>query len=167
VIYFSYGSNLLPQRLQERVGVATFLEVGWLPDRRLAFQKIGRDGSAKCDAAEDASSESRVWGALYEVDRDGIGRLDEVEGVGRGYLRRALVVMTGYDRIPTEAYIAQPAFVDSELLPFGWYRDLVLAGARFHGFPTAYCEAIAKVESREDPDRLRSAVNRRIVGRAP
>ena len=48
--YFAYGSNLHPQRFQERVPSGKFLALAALTRHTLLFHKRGQDGSSKCNA---------------------------------------------------------------------------------------------------------------------
>lgn len=160
MLYFAYGSNLCEPRLRSRVPSARFVAVGWLGGHDLRFHKRGRDGSGKGDAHR-ASPENRVWGALAEIAPAEISRLDRIEGVGAGY-DRAHVSVTLPDGAPVaaETYLASPAFVDASLLPFRWYLDLVVGGARARGLPRAYVDGIAAVDSVPDPDPDRELLHR-------
>lgn len=61
------------------------------------------------------------------------------------------------------AYLASPDFIDDGLVPFGWYVDFVVAGAREHALPDGYVDTIVARERRRDPDRERRMRNRRIL----
>ena len=43
------------------------------------------------------------------------------------------------------------------LLPYDWYHELVMIGARTHGFPEDYLKRIESKQSLRDPDSDRSA----------
>ena len=43
----------------------------------------------------------------------------------------------------------------ANLEPYHWYKNVVLAGARKHQFPTEYLEKIADVPSKSDPQDSR------------
>jgi hypothetical protein len=158
-LYFSYGSNLLPARLTARAPSARLVSTGYCVGRRLAFHKVGRDGSAKCDAPSTPGSVSRIYGALYEMDAADTKTLDDIEGVGNGYDTATLSVVTTSGHLDAFAYLAQPVFVRPGLAPFEWYKLLVLEGARYHGFPQRYRASIASVKSVPDPDSDRRTEN--------
>lgn len=153
--YFAYGSNLHPARLQARVPSAEFVEVAVLPDRALRFCKRSLDGSAKCTLAPALGS--RTFGAVYRLAADEKDLLDRVEGLDRGYEEswQGLPLSDGVVR--AFHYVATDDYVDASLRPYHWYKDLVLAGARYHGFPDAYVAAIENVDSVDDPDADRCA----------
>jgi len=153
-LYFAYGSNLHPRRLCARAPEATLISAATLPGFRLRFHKRGADGSGKCDCAAADGSYS-VHGALYELTPACLTRLDAVEGPG--YHRHPVQVTTDFGVIEAFTYRARPDWIAPALRPFHWYRELVLAGARFLGFPETYRRAIEAVPTRDDPDAERAA----------
>jgi len=57
---------------------------------------------------------------------------------------------------------------DDHLKPYGWYRDLVIEGAREHELPQDYIAGrIDAVEAIEDPDLARDAKERVVLNRKP
>jgi hypothetical protein len=61
-------------------------------------------------------------------------------------------------------YRANPTHVDSSLLPMHWYKDLVVEGARFHGFPTDYIRQLEQVAAVPDPNAQRAERNCKLLG---
>lgn len=162
VRYFAYGSNLHPVRLRERVPSARLVGTAVLPGWRLQFHKRGRDRSAKCDVIPAAPKGDAVHGAIFALEPEERVRLDRAEGLGRGYEERWLELP---DVGPVFFYVAAATHVDDRLLPFTWYRALVVAGARFHGFPRSYIRAIAAVPSVPDPRADRRERHLRLLAR--
>lgn len=151
--YFAYGSNLHPGRLRRRVPSATVVGVATLPGHALAFHKRGDDGSGKCNA-RPARAQDRVMGVVYRMDAFERALLDRVEGPGYAV---AQVELEAGDRVVRAfTYLAWPEACAEELVPFDWYKALVLAGGRHHGLPEAYLRAIDAVTALEDPDRERA-----------
>lgn len=95
-----------------------------------------------------------IYVAVYEMNSTGKSALDSIEGVGAGYARIALTV-PGFGQCAS--YIAEETHLDDALSPYDWYKELVLAGARFHGLPQAYVDAIESVAAAPDPDADRNA----------
>jgi hypothetical protein len=62
-----------------------------------------------------------------------------------------------------DAYKATPDAIDETLIPYNWYRDLVLAGAREHGFSAEYIAHIESFAVEDDPDTEREKRNRDIL----
>ena len=159
ILYAAYGSNLHPLRLRERIPLARLLGSARLADMTLRFHKRGQDGSGKCNIIPGAGE---VHAAIYALDLPGKLRLHEIEGVGQGYEEQRLHV-PGFGECFT--YSATASHIDDALLPFAWYRQLVVAGCRYHGFPRAYVARIGRLPAREDPDRERVARHSRLVER--
>lgn len=163
MLYFAYGSNLHPARLAARAPSARLVSTGYCRGRRPAFHKVGQDGTGKCDAPVATEPDARVFGAVYELVGADLAALDGVEGLGAGYLRERLAVRTGGGVVEADAYLAQPGFVDPARAPFDWYLELVLAGARYHGFPAGYVAALAATPTVPDADRRRAADNLSVL----
>lgn len=149
--YLAYGSNMLSARLRERAGSACPLGTALLDGWVLGFGKRGRDGSGKCTIA--AAADRHVYGVVYEMTVADKARLDAVEGLGRGYDERVLVLA---DYGATRCYVAAPAWIDASLRPFDWYRALVVAGARQHRLPAPYVARLEAAATLSDPDRARA-----------
>ena len=145
--YFAYGSNLLTRRLQGRVPSAHPLGAARLKGSRLAWHKVGADGSGKCDIAEDP--DSIVWGVLFEIDPAEMPSLDRVEGLGHGYETKFVSVTLAGTEVRAKTY--QATRTDPDLRPWHWYKDLVLAGAVEHGLPFPYVQAIRDIKATSDP----------------
>ncbi|MBT8088370.1 MAG: gamma-glutamylcyclotransferase [Gammaproteobacteria bacterium] len=155
--YAAYGSNLHPLRLSARIASAKFITTAFLPGRSLHFHKRSKDGSGKCNIV---SGSEGVHVAVYDVSTEDKKILDKIEGVGMGYLQRELDVP---DVGLCASYVAAATHVDNSLLPYDWYRELVLLGARAQRFPEAYIDAIAAIPCREDPDVGRRDMNNRTI----
>ncbi len=147
--YFAYGSNLCRDRLLHRVPSARFGRVARLPEHDFRFHKRGRDGSGKANAYPTGSPEDVVWGVLVELDAVGLTSLDPYEPE---YDRRVLEVEAS-DGTPHQAYVyvAQRAAVDPSLLPFRWYRQMVVGGGAARGLPDRYLHRIAAQTARPGP----------------
>ena len=138
-LYFAYGSNLKLARLRERAPSANARGRALLCGWRLAFDKAGRDGSAKANLRR--ADGDRVCGALYALAPGDWPGLDAAEG--------------GYERIPVE--VANPAGAlaraqtylarapGAQGLPREEYLRLVLEGAREHGLPADWIEALERL----------------------
>ena len=122
------------------------------------------DGSGKCDACLTGDAADMVWGALFEIADIERARLDAAEGLGRGYRDTQVRVETAHGTLTAFAYVATPDAVDATLAPFGWYRDLVVAGARESALPDRYISALAAVTTVADPDEERARRHRRLLG---
>lgn len=160
-IYLAYGSNLHPRRLENRVGpvelIGTLALRGW----RLAFDKRGGDGSAKANLRAVPGSSCIVHAAAYGIRHDQLSRLDRFEGCGRGYDTFPMHVSVNADYVEAFTYLATTHWISKALAPYDWYVDLIVAGARFHGFDEAYIERLLHQQVRRDPrhERARGELN--------
>lgn len=153
--YFAYGSNLHAARLADRAPSSRFVCVAQLPGYRLAFHKRSLiDGSGKCNIVQAAETHS-VWGAVYELGRRDIERLDLEEVVHGGYVRKPFEVRVGAASREVHAYQAPPELTDESLLPFDWYHGLVIQGARQHALPQEYIALLEAVAVTRDADLQR------------
>lgn len=165
-LYFAYGSNMLVARLRhpDRAPRALPLGQALLRGHRLAFHKRGRDGSGKADAAPCGDPAMQVHGVLYWISATCRLALDRIEGVGRGYrVARVELEAPSGERHEALTYIAEASYIQPELRPYIWYRDLVLAGALEHGLPPDYVRRIGDVEGVPDPIPERAARERRAL----
>ncbi|MBD8524829.1 gamma-glutamylcyclotransferase family protein [Pseudomarimonas arenosa] len=162
-LYFAYGSNMLSRRLQapDRAPSALALAVASLPGHRLRFDKRGQDGSGKCDAEFSAVEQDCVHGVVYQIDPAHWPALDRAEGLGRGYRRAMVEVRSATQSLQCLTYLATDKHPD--LLPFDWYKALVLAGAEQHDLPLDYRRWLHEVPCLADPDRARHALNMTLL----
>ena len=138
ITYFAYGSNMLTERIKARARDANPLGIAHIAGRRLTFHKIAtrKDGSrtGKCDICIDTDPKAIVYGVLFEIPES---QFDDLNTFEQGYSLVELVVhsfrlgpllplrISGIELTPT-------------LIPYDWYRDLVLEGALQHAIPKAY-----------------------------
>lgn len=163
--YLAYGSNLHPLRLTRRVPGARLVGTTELRGYRLMFQKRSVDGSAKCTLRHTSDQDDIAYAAVYSVAENEVLILDAVEGVGSGYDRQHLSVAVGLEPFAVFTYIASETHVVFDLEPYDWYKGLVLAGARHHGFPSNYIAAIAAIECKQDADTGRRTANENLLAR--
>lgn len=159
--YFSYGSNMLRERLAARVGDSGYLGAAHLSGYRLGFIKRSTDGSGKCTLIEREHLHG-VWGVVFEMTDAQKLLLDGFEGSAY----EVKTVRPVLARTPVEAYtyIGRQQSLDPYLRPYTWYKDLVLAGAVQAGLPADYVGRIRSVSAFDDRDRDRDRENRRLIG---
>ena len=154
------------KRLKSRIGSAKMIGIGILHNHRLEFHKISiKDQSGKCDVV--ASESDIVYGVLFEIDKEQKIKLDELEGLGKGYAEKAVAVelIESGEIICAVTYYATRK--DPKLKPYTWYKKHVLAGASEVGLPASYIACIKNVEADKDPDKKREAKELRIYSCCP
>jgi gamma-glutamylcyclotransferase len=158
-LYFAYGSNMLTRRLTlpARAPSAVCAGTGYVECHRLAFDKVSRDGSGKADIEATGTTTDRVYGVLFRVAAAEESALDRAEGLGKGYRKGNIQVVTPAGAVPATTYIATDK--EPACLPYHWYKAIVVAGAIEHGLPNAYIEWLRTVSSQPDPNATRRAEN--------
>ncbi len=151
--YFAYGSNMSTLRLTARIN-ATKIGVGKLTRYQLRFHKIGKnDGTGKCDSYFTDNHHDYILGVVYEIAEQDKVLLDEIEGVGNGYISEEVSVETEEGMMQAMIYIATD--IDDTLIPLDWYKEHVLYGARENHLDAAYIERIGRVPACRDTDTKR------------
>lgn len=162
MLLFSYGSNMCSSRLKARISSIRVIGIGKLYKHVLGFHKMSVDGSGKADVLHTGINSHFVWGVVAEIDPSEKKILDTYEDYGKGYLDKVVdIEMEAGELIGVLTYYAIK--IDSELKPYSWYLDFVLAGAREHGLPEDYIQRLEQIESVQDPEMDRAVVNREIL----
>jgi len=161
IVYLAYGSNLHPLRLQQRVPSAKWVGPVALPGYRLVFHKIGMDDSGKCDLLGTGCLNDKAWGVLFTMDQVDKPALDEAEGPG--YSCEPFDVVFAGESLTAMTYLAKPERQDPAMVPFDWYRDLVLIGARYNFFQDSYLGMLSQVPTQPDPDPERARLNAGLI----
>ena len=134
---------------------------GYIAGRRLTFDKLSLDGSGKCDAEETGKEKDRVYGVIFEISCSDRRALDRAEGRGEGYELETVEVITKQGTALAQIYIATRK--ERGLLPYHWYKALVVSGAVEHDLPSSYVEWLRVFKSEEDPHADRRAENEAIL----
>ena len=135
-LIFAYGSNMHAERMRLRVPGAAVRGTGRLRGYAFRMDKRGRDGSAKANLAPDPTGE--VFGVLWELSLAEVGELDRYEG---GYEREAVTVERADGRVRAETYVSRRLLEGA--LPYDWYLEHILRGARDAALPSEYVAHLA------------------------
>jgi gamma-glutamylcyclotransferase len=154
---FAYGSNMLTRRLRERVPSARPVSVAVLACHELRWHKVSNDGSGKCDVVQVNAPQTKVVGVVYEILASEKAALDAAEGLGNGYAERRVVLKIEGGELRAQTYYATN--IESSQVPYTWYKALVVAGAKEHGFPEEYVSAIEAVAAKADANASRAEKN--------
>jgi hypothetical protein len=129
---------MLTERIKVRAKDAIPLGIAHVAGRRLTFHKIGtrKNGSrtGKSDICVDPDSKSIVYGVLFEIPEQ---QFDDLNTLEKGYSPVEFVAHS--PRLGAVTAVAHLAdCTDATLVPYDWYRGLVLEGAFQHGIPEPY-----------------------------
>jgi hypothetical protein len=144
-----------------RAPSATAIENGYIENRRLTFDKMSTDGSGKCDIEETSYQTDRVYGVIFEILLTEKANLDKAEGLGHGYNKIEIPVVTSNGIITAFSYFATKK--EPAIRPYHWYKLFVVTGAIEHGLPTNYIEWLKTFESIPDPNIKRRAENEMLI----
>ncbi|ARU56697.1 AIG2 family protein [Oleiphilus messinensis] len=163
--YFAYGSNLPLARISNRLPGVRKLCNAVIKGYDLRFHKVGHDDSAKCDAYFTGFQNDCVYGVVYQITTEQKSVLDGIEGVGHGYDCKWLNPETEI-RVESPLLIYLATRIEHDLLPWDWYVEHVLIGARQAKFPPFYIERILGEPCKTDNDLWRAEQERCIHKRA-
>lgn len=155
--YAAYGSNLHPVRLTDRERCPSAILRGTcvMPGYRLLFRKRSTDGSAKCDAERTGNPEDQLLIAVFDIAESEETSLDSAEGLGYGYHKDTVDLTLAGQDVTAKIYLAyEDRIVDDK--PYEWYKQMVLLGAQYHGFPDSYVKTISDVLAKTDTDSSRA-----------
>lgn len=162
-IYLAYGSNLHPYRLKQRLGTVKSVGEYKLKEYKLNFNKKSTDGSGKCTIEHTKNKTDVVYCFLYEIACSQRQELDEIEGLGKGYDQNSIPVSIDGIEHSALTYIASPDYINDNLEPYDWYKEIVLEGAKYHKFPEAYIAAISSTKSLIDKCARRAANRKKTL----
>jgi len=127
--YFSYGSNMNPERMKERGVLYLSRESFALEGYELRFNKISRLNPQAGAANIVPHASGEVEGVLYRITMSGLLSLDRHEGYPDEYDRKKLIVDSKtLEKGEIITYIAHPSRVKEGLRPMREYlRHLLKA----------------------------------------
>ncbi|WP_291013006.1 gamma-glutamylcyclotransferase family protein [Hydrogenophaga sp.] len=155
-LYFAYGSNMSAPRLRTRTPSAEPIGTAELRGFRLVFDKWGRDGSAKADCERTDAPDQVVHGGLFRIHAVDRPAMDRAEGLGQGYDACEVALKTERGAVTAWTYVATDK--RPGLLPYSWYLQHVLIGAKAWRLPHRYIASIASLPTVADPDTARHAM---------
>jgi hypothetical protein len=164
IIIFSYGSNMYSKRLIKRVPSADFLDIGKSHGFKVEFFKRSKDGSSKATLIRTKNKSDIIWGTISSILKKEKHLLDEAEGLGEGYNEECIPIKTetGKD-ICTITYIAEDSYINKELIPYRWYKRLVIEGAKENRLPKKYIEKLKLQKAKKDKNTERAKRELKIL----
>lgn len=130
--YFAYGSNMLPERLLERIRKYHTSFQASLSNHKFTYNKKSIDGTAKANI--EPNDNAIVYGVCFEIDDDDFKILQEYEG---GYDRRNISINTSEGN-ETKAVTYISSSIDNTRVASDEYKELVLKGANYWGLNESY-----------------------------
>ena len=160
---FSYGSNLLFERIQDRVKSVQNVMKYQLDGYRLLFNKASEDGSVKANIEETSNSGDFVLGMIHMIKYKEKPILDKYETLGHGYQLICFRLLIRDEIKTVHTYIANEERFTRIGKPYRWYLDLIIAGAKQNRFPNRYITELLSIETEKDRNDSRRRRNREIL----
>jgi len=161
VYIFSYGSNMLFDRIRQRIRSVEVVCTYELNDFALAFNKRSKDNSSKANLvrAEGAS----VHGVIHRMTPDDKRLLDQYEGLGHGY-EMDLFQADIQNEFSTIGFymVNDPSYLCTDD-PYDWYRECVLFGALENELRADHVASIRAIGHKKDQDPERQMYYRKLL----
>jgi len=141
--HFGYGSNLQLDFLKTLLPSAEFAMKGYLLNHEIQFSFWSEKKKAGISNAVPAPGKM-VHGALYEVPREEMEILDEMDGVYKGDYERRTHLILGEDGKIHPADLYQVIEPRGPFPPSRIYVEGMLIGAREIGLDPDYIKTIEK-----------------------
>lgn len=141
VLYFAYGSNLLQERLINRVGDVKIHSTYKLPGYRLVFNAVGHGGISFANIVKGDANDY-VEGVLYDISPRQFEMLDKYEAL---YTRNFFLI-PGSNCIGC-TYIAEPYWIEYGRPSSLDYVNTIMEGAKQFGLNKAYADAAKQLSN--------------------
>ena len=172
--YFAYGAKMISAGLYSIVPQAQCLGVVKVMGYKLCFHnKSMLDASGKCNIIPVKDPANEVYGVLYEIPARDRYLLDKDQSLGYGNQEVTIKVYPAFHDpdsllIPPAGvfaftYIAHKDNIFEDLVPFTWYKELIVSGAKEHRLPADYIHRLEQCSSTPDPNVHRATKQKRFL----
>lgn len=164
--YFAYGEKMFSPNLLKDIPHAQTVGVAKLIGYKLFFHNRGQDDfSGKCNILPVKDPSQEVFGVLYDITQEEQYILDkEVLGTNQ-VINLQVHPLHSSTTAPEFAftYVAHKENVFEDLVPFHWYKEMVILGAREHQLPDDYIHMLEQMASTHDPNPQRAMKQKRYL----
>jgi hypothetical protein len=163
--FFSYGSNLLFERIKERLPSVEIIQPYHLFGYNLIFNKSSKDGSTKANLQKTDNLSDFVWRVVQRIDITEKSSLDRAEGLGNGYNLNSFKLEIDGQVQDIHFFIATDRKYLKEGNPYDWYLDYVVKGAIENNFPIAHIKQLLSIAATVDHSmESRNSYNKELAG---
>jgi len=154
--YFAYGSNMTMKRLLERdLKPLATVGVGCLDHWRIRFNKKSYKNPDNGFANIEPFWGDRVYGVVFGIRTEDLGKLDKFEGYPNHYQRTMLRIRVGESFYDCVSYIANRKWTTSKRLRVDEsYKEYIDIGMREHlamqPFTNTYMESVYALMENKD-----------------
>lgn len=169
--YFAYGEKMFSAQLYEIVPNAQCLGVVKIMGYKLSFHNRGaQDPSGKCNIVPVTDPNCEVYGVLYEIPASERYLLDKDQSLGLGTQEVTIKVfpnnkdgLISPKGVYASTYIAHKDNIFEDLVPYSWYKELIVSGAKEHQLPADYIHRLEQFSSTPDPNVHRATKQKRYL----
>ncbi|MBS0290857.1 MAG: gamma-glutamylcyclotransferase [Proteobacteria bacterium] len=170
--YFAYGEKMCTAQLYNIVPNALCLGVVKAMGYKLFFHNKGsHDPSGKCNIMPVQDPACEIFGVLYEISPSDRYLLDKDQCLGYQNQEITLKVfpnledqlMTPMKGVFAFTYIADKDNIFEDLVPYHWYKELIISGAKEHQLPAEYIHHLEQFSSTQDPNVQRANKQKRYL----
>jgi hypothetical protein len=165
VLYFAYDEKMFSPILSKIAPNAINLGVAKLAGFKLYFHnKSKQDSSGKGNIVPHADEQAAVYGVLYQISLSDKAALEKELKVGLANQEIIVDVTSMHSLHQTQkaiTFVACRDNVHQDLVPYAWYKAMVIQGALSHNLPQDYINWLGKCPCVEDPNSIRNLNRRR------
>ena len=144
--YFAYGSNMDEERMEKRGVNFNERKYAFIKGWKLTFNKVASENPTEGYANIEKDDNDVVEGILYQIDENGLRKLDRYEGVPDHYIKKELeVCLANKEKAVAYVYIANKGKVNDGLKPSKKYLSHLLKGCDL--LSEAYCNKLKNIET--------------------
>lgn len=168
--YFAYDEKMFSPFIEAILPDVQCLGNARLSGYKLFFHKRGQtDQSGKCNLMKMVGATEFVYGVVYDVPTRDKHLLDKAESLGYGNQEITLKVepvdffIDNNEPCYVFTYVAHKENVFEDLVPYTWYKALVVNGAKQHHLPDLYVHYLEQFAATQDPNAARETKIKRIL----
>lgn len=166
MLFFAYDEYMYTPVFKEIIPEFTCLGAAKLSGYRLFFHRAhSQDGSGRANIVKMEDPECDVYGVLYDMSVRQKYLLDQVQGLGFGVQETLVRLDTQchLDKITAFSYVANKAHIFADLVPFEWYKQLLIRGAREHQLVNEYIHRLERAACQSDTNEVRENHYRKFL----
>jgi hypothetical protein len=150
ILHFAYGADMNPQQIAARCSWAKAVAVARLPDHALAFHGHSETWDGGDEAMVPCLGQD-LYGVVYRLSLSDADSLDAAQGVrlnGTGSYFHYPAEVIAVDGSSYGVVLHKKDVLGAVRCPSRDYLDHIVAGAEFHGLPSAYVNRLRRTETR-------------------
>ena len=138
--YFAYGSNMLTERILDRLGTVEQVGIGLLPNYQLVFNRLGSYSPGGVASVIPSQGRS-VYGVIWKLNNKQLTMLDEIEDPAAYSRESVSVEMNDGSSVDCLTYIA---YSQGYHPPTKNYLSYLIRGAEEHDLPSKYVKNLRR-----------------------